>query len=106
MALSELEASGAAWFAEETCAAGGATDAGLKLRGSEAFAPPLPLLGPLGRRCLGLDPDCVCAAGCADASACMVAVFEVVKLSSVSRIVVLASLVVRRRYAVEEQIKE
>ena len=83
------------------------TDAGLKLRDSEALAPPLPLFGPLGRRCLGLDADCVCVAEGAEASACMIAMFEVVVRRSSGRgIVALAPFVVRRRCAVEEQIKE
>jgi hypothetical protein len=43
----------------------------------------------------------------AEASACMIAMFEVVvRRSSGRRIVALAPFVVRRRYAVEEQIKE
>ena len=75
------------------------------MRDSEAFAPPLPLFGPLERRCLGLDADCVCEADGAEASACMIAVFDVLTLSSVRRIVVL-DLYVVRRYAVEEQIKD
>jgi copper oxidase (laccase) domain-containing protein len=42
----------------------------------------------------------------AEASACMIAMFDVVRFSSVRIIVVLSPFIVKRCYAVEEQIKE
>lgn len=52
----------------------GATEAGLNSRDSDTLAaPPLPRLGPLGRRGLDLGADCDCEAVWPEASACMVA---------------------------------
>jgi hypothetical protein len=42
----------------------------------------------------------------AEASACIIAIFDVVGSSSVRGIVVLSPFVVRKRFAVEEQIKD
>lgn len=90
LALFDEVDSGVAWFAAGGWAEG-ATDAGLKFKDSEAVAPPLPRFEPLGRRGLDRGVDCVCEAGCAEASACMIAMFGAVKSKSVSSAVVLAS---------------